>query len=185
MNTPLSDLHILTIENYIVKHDMIHSLTLSNVCMTTEHIGIMVSVLTYSESLRKVDFKSNYIKDIGAKVFEKIISSKEPDGQTNTCQIQSLDLSSNMFSEKGIMSLLEGLKHNDNLVEVTARHNMFKINPRILAIIGDLVVYHNRTLKKLDLINTRAAKYFENPMEPDEEEEKMVMFMPGQKIAAG
>lgn len=52
VNIPLSELHILTIENYIVKHDLIRSLVLQNVNLTGENLTILVNALTYSESLR-------------------------------------------------------------------------------------------------------------------------------------
>ena len=78
------------------------------------------------------------------------------------------------------MSLLRALKVNDNLVSLVARHNLLKVNARVLATIGDLLVYHNGSLRRLDLMNARAGKYFENPAD-QEEEEKMVMFMPGQQ----
>ena len=91
-----------------------------------------------------------------------------------------MDLSSNQLSEKGILALPRGLKYNQNLVSLVARHNNFKTNSRILATIGDLVVYHNKTVKMIDLLNVRASKYFENPVDQEEEDDKMVMFHPGQ-----
>ena len=79
------------------------------------------------------------------------------------------------------MSLLNALKHNRNIVSLTARHNNFKLTSRILATIGDLVAYHNKTVKVIDLQGVRAAKYFENPsdQEDNEEDENMVIFVPG------
>ena len=60
-------------------------------------------------------------------------------------------------------------------MQLTARHNYYKLGQRFLSIIGDLVIYHNRTLKRLDLLGSRMTEHVD---QDEEEDNKEIMFIP-------
>ena len=69
------------------------------------------------------------------------------------CQLQNLDISSNGATERGIVALLYGLMNGEaSLARLIARGNHFAVTPRLLSVLGDLLVYRNSTLKVVDLL---------------------------------
>ena len=51
----------------------------------------------------------------------------------------------------GIVKILEPLKINKSLVKLHAEDNKIIVSRRLLALIGDIAVYHNNTLRELVL----------------------------------
>lgn len=67
---------------------------------------------------------------------------------TNT-SIQSLNLDNNDIKEAGLVALLKVLKENRSLCKLRLENNKFFISRQLLGFLGDVFVYHNRSLRTL------------------------------------
>lgn len=65
--------------------------------------------------------------------------------------LQTIKVSQNLLTTVGIVKMLEPLKINKRLVKLHGENNKIIISRRLLALIGDMVVYHNNTLRELIL----------------------------------
>ena len=70
--------------------------------------------------------------------------------RSNT-SLQKLKCDQNLISTLGIIRILDSLKVNKSLVKLQAENNKMTISRRFLAVVGDLVIYHNKTLRQLIL----------------------------------
>ena len=65
--------------------------------------------------------------------------------------IQSLNLDNNDIKEAGLVALMKVLKENRSIVKLRLENNKFMISRQLLGFIGDVFVYHNRTVRQLIL----------------------------------
>lgn len=97
------------------------------------------------------------------------------------CRVHTLNISSNQITNFGMSRLLLALRavkgQENHLGKLIARENRLQVSSRLLALIGDLVVYHNRTLRVIDILpkktpddyeSTSAAKSAEKNSSTDE-----------------
>ena len=63
--------------------------------------------------------------------------------------IQSVNLDNNDIREAGLVALLKVLKDNRTLVKLKLDNNKFFLSRQLLGFIGDVFVYHNRSLRIL------------------------------------
>ena len=63
--------------------------------------------------------------------------------------LQSLNLDNNDIKEAGLVALLKVLKENRSLVKLRIENNKFLISRQLLGFLGDVFVYHNRSLRTL------------------------------------
>ena len=61
--------------------------------------------------------------------------------------IQSLNLDNNDIKEAGLVALMKVLKENRSIVKLRLENNKFMISRQLLGFIGDVFVYHNRTVR--------------------------------------
>lgn len=50
-----------------------------------------------------------------------------------------------------MVRILNALKNNTTLTKLIAQNNRFRVSRRLLSLIGDLVIYHNRVLRRIVL----------------------------------
>lgn len=65
--------------------------------------------------------------------------------------LQRIKADQNHFTTLGVVRLLYALKYNQTLVKLQAENNRVRVCRRLLGLIGDLVIYHNRSLRVLIL----------------------------------
>lgn len=60
-----------------------------------------------------------------------------------------MNLDNNDIKEAGLVALLKVLKENRSLVKLRLENNKFLISRQLLGFLGDVFVYHNRSLRVL------------------------------------
>lgn len=60
--------------------------------------------------------------------------------------IKRLSLDNNEIREPGLVAILKVLEKNKSLVKLKMENNKFYISRQLLGLIGNLFVFHNRTL---------------------------------------
>lgn len=104
---------------------------------------ILAGTIRNSKKLVKLNICSNTIKDQGCLEVATVLFS-------NT-SIKSINLDNNEIKEHGLVGLLKVLEQNKSLVKLRAENNKFLISRGLLALIGNLFAYKNRTLRELIL----------------------------------
>mmetsp|Transcript_18477 Transcript_18477/g.28354 ORF Transcript_18477/g.28354 Transcript_18477/m.28354 type:complete len:315 (+) Transcript_18477:1066-2010(+) len=160
-NVPLKKLHFETIDNYLVSNEWLRKLKLINVKMTSDCFSIISETICNSKKIRSLDLSNNPLKDLGcAKVAEMLIKNKS---------IQSLKVNQSSVTEAGLVCLLNSLRQNNQVTKLVARDNRIKASRRLLALVGDLVIYFNSTLRYLILTcNQQYTKkdFYDDPKNP-------------------
>jgi hypothetical protein len=71
--------------------------------------------------------------------------------------LQSLNLDNNDIREAGLVALLKVLKENRSLVNLRLENNKFLFSRQLLGFLGDVFVYHNRTLRTMVMTSLSKA----------------------------
>lgn len=136
-----SKMHFQVIDNYLIANQNLAKLTLSNVKMGFDQFIILAGNIRNSRRLRSLNLSSNLLRNQGCVEVANILVS-------NT-SLQSLNLDNNDIKEIGLVALLKVLKENRSLVKLRLENNKFMISRQLLGFLGDVFIYHNRTLRTL------------------------------------
>lgn len=69
-----------------------------------------------------------------------------------------MNLDNNDIREAGLVALLKVLKENRSLVKLRLENNKFLISRQLLGFLGDVFVYHNRSLRILIMTSFGGGK---------------------------
>jgi hypothetical protein len=135
-------MHLMAIDTYILSNPDLRKLKL--ICINMNHETLeVISRSIVNSKIQSLALDQNQLRDNGAATVANII--------TQTKTLSKLKLDSCEIKLVGMMKILDALKLNSSIVKFKAAGNHFQASRRMLAIIGDLVVYHNRTLRFLNL----------------------------------
>ena len=138
-NLNFSKLHFMAIDNFLICNPVIRKLSLINLNLSNENLKVFPGTIASNKTLRSLNLSANQLKDTGAQQIAEILRS-------NT-SLRKLRCDQNMFTTLGMIRILDSLKSNKSLVKLQAENNRFTLSRRFLAVIGDLVIYHNRHLR--------------------------------------
>lgn len=102
---------------------------------------ILQGTIRNSRRLRSLNLSSNQLRNQGCIEVANVLVS-------NT-SLQSVNLDNNDIKEAGLVALMKVLKDNRTLVKLRLDNNKFLISRQLLGFIGDVFVYHNRSLRVL------------------------------------
>lgn len=109
--------------------------------MGYDQFMLLQGTIRNSRRLRTLNMSSNQLRNQGCIEVANVLVS-------NT-SIQSVNLDNNDIKEAGLVALLKVLKDNKTLVKLKMDNNKFFLSRQLLGFIGDVFVYHNRSLRIL------------------------------------
>jgi len=139
----LSRLHFMAIDNYLVSASCLRTLKLVGVGMNTDHLLELSSTLEATRTLHRLNLSQNNLRNAGCKEMVNIIRHNK--------SLRKINVSRNHIKEEGILIMLTALKLNTTITCFKAEGNKFPVSRRLLAFIGNLVVYDNNCLERLQL----------------------------------
>ena len=104
---------------------------------------ILAGTIRNSRKLRSLNLSSNQLRNQGCIEVANVLL-------TNST-LQSLNLDNNDIKEAGLVALLKVLKDNHTLVKLRLENNKFMLSRQLLGFLGDVFVYHNRSLTHLTM----------------------------------
>ena len=134
-------MYFQVIDNYLISNPYLAKLTLSNVKLGYDQFIVLAGTIRNSRRLRSLDLSSNQLRNQGCiEVANMLVSNTG---------LQSLNLDNNDIREAGLVALLKVLKENRSLVHLRLENNKFLFSRQLLGFLGDVFVYHNRTLRTM------------------------------------
>ena len=130
----------MAIDNYLVSNSL-RTLKLIGVGMTIDHFVEISGTLETSRTLQRLDLSQNNLRNSGCREVAGILSRNK--------SLRKLTVSRNEIKDEGIIMILNALKTNTTLICFRAEGNKFQATRRLLALIGNLVVYENNCLERL------------------------------------
>jgi Ran GTPase-activating protein (RanGAP) involved in mRNA processing and transport len=110
---------------------------------------VLAGTIRNSRRLRFLDLSSNQLRNQGCiEVANMLVSNTG---------LQSLNLDNNDIREAGLVALLKVLKENRSLVNLRLENNKFTFSRQLLGFLGDVFVYHNRTLRTMIMTSLSKA----------------------------
>jgi hypothetical protein len=138
------------IDNYLISNPNLCKLTLSSVKMGYDQFIILAGTIRNSRRLRSLNLSSNQLRNQGCiEVANMLVSNTS---------LQSLNLDNNDIREAGLVALLKVLKDNRGLVKLRLENNKFMISRQLLGFLGDVFLYHNRSLRVLVMTSFGGGK---------------------------
>ena len=109
--------------------------------MGYDQFMILAGSIRNCRRLRKLDLSSNQLRNQGATEVANVLVSN--------ASIQSLNMDYNEIKEHGLVAMMKVLEQNKTLVKLKMENNKFLISRQLLALIGNVFLYKNRTLRYL------------------------------------
>lgn len=138
-NVELGKLHFQVIDNYLIANPGLQKLTLSNVRMGYDQFLIIGGTIRHSKKLYKLDLSCNQLRNQGSTEVANVLV-------TNT-SLRSLNLDNNDIREPGLVAIMKVLEQNRSLVKLRLENNKFLISRQLLALIGNVFLYRNRSMR--------------------------------------
>lgn len=133
----------MAIDNYIVNTSSLRTLKLIAVGMNIDHFVEIAGTLEISRTLQRLDLSNNCLRNAGCREIASVLNRNK--------SLRKLTVSRNDIKDDGIITLLRALKTNATLTCLRAEGNKFNVTRYLLALIGNLVVYENNCIERLQL----------------------------------
>jgi len=156
-----SKLHFMTIDNYLISNPFLTKLTLSNVKMGFDQFMILAGTIRNSRKLRSLNLSHNELRNQGCIEVANVLLTN--------ATLQSLNLEKNEIKEAGLVALLKVLKDNHTLTKLKLDNNNFVLSRQLLGFLGDVFVYHNRSLRHLTMTAERKSSILKREQEEGNE----------------
>lgn len=124
-------------------------LRLSNNKIQSQGAAVLAAALYNNSTLERLNVFGNHVTDRGARSFAQVLA-------VNNFTLKTLSLGHNGITDEGAGYLAEMLKANGTLIELYLAYN--RITDCGVKRLADVLIHHNRTLKRLSLdLNKRVS----------------------------
>lgn len=122
---------------------------------------ILAGTIRNSRKLRSLNLSHNELRNQGCIEVANVLLTN--------ATLQSLNLEKNEIKEAGLVALLKVLKDNHTLAKMKLDNNNFVLSRQLLGFLGDVFVYHNRSLRHLTMTAERKSSILKREQEEGNE----------------